>query len=148
MSGTTCARRLIVPRWYAEGMKVLFVAAFGPIITDIDKSRDLYAKTLGLPLKEEDNHYFHTGAIDGVKHFALLPLSLAAETCFGTDKWPEDVPAPTSWIEFDVEDIEAATNELEGAGYKLLVSARKEPWKQIVTWFLSPEGVLTKVASH
>ena len=129
-------------------MKVLYVAAFGPIVVDIDKARDLYVKTLGLPLKEEDNDYLHTDALGGVKHFALLPLSLAAATCFGADKWPEDVPAPTSWIEFDVEDIEATTKELEAAGYKLLVSARTEPWeKQIVTWFLSPEGVLTKVAS-
>lgn len=100
---------------------------------------------LGVPLKEEDNHFLHTGAIDGVKHFALLPLSLAAKTSFGTDNWPEDVPAPR-WIEFDVEDIEAATKELEAAGYKLLVSARKEAWEQIVAWFPSPEGILTKVA--
>lgn len=126
-------------------MKVLFVAGFGPIITDIDRSRDLYIKTLGLPLKEEDNHYFHTESIEGVNHFALWPLSQAAESCFGTDKWPEDIPAPTSWLEFDVEDIESATKELEAAGCNLLVSARKEPWEQIVTRFLSPEGVLTGV---
>jgi catechol 2,3-dioxygenase-like lactoylglutathione lyase family enzyme len=126
-------------------MKILFIAGFGPIITDIDKSRDLYVGALGLPLKEEDNHYFHTGEVDGAKHFALWPLSQAAESCFGMDKWPDDIPAPTSWIEFDVEDIEAATKELEAAGYKLLVAARKEPWEQIVTRFLSPEGILTAV---
>lgn len=126
-------------------MKVLFIAGYGPIITDVDKSRDLYVKALGLPLEEEDNHYFHTGEIDGAKHFALWPLSQAAVSCFGTDTWPEDTPTPTSWVEFDVEDIEAATKELEAAGYKLLVSARTEPWKQIVTRFLSPEGILTGV---
>jgi hypothetical protein len=42
-----------------------------------------------------------------------------------------------------VEDIDTATGELADAGYKLLVSARREPWKQIVTRFLSPEGILT-----
>jgi catechol 2,3-dioxygenase-like lactoylglutathione lyase family enzyme len=124
-------------------MRVLFVAGFGPIITDVDKSRHLYVKILGLPLKEDDNHYFYTGKLDGVKHFALWPLSQAAESCFGTDKWPDDVPVPNSWIEFDVEDLDAATKELEAAGYKPLVAARKEPWNQIVTRFLSPEGVLT-----
>ncbi len=128
---------------YYQIMKVLFIAGFGPIITDIDKSRDLYVKTLELPLKEEDNHYFHTGELGGAKHFALWPLSQAAESCFGTDKWPEDIPAPTSWVEFDVADIDAATKELEAAGYKLLVASRKEPWEQIVTRFLSPEGILT-----
>lgn len=123
-------------------MKVLFIAGYGPIITDIAKSRDLYVKTLGLPLQEEANHYFHTGDVEGAKHFALWPLSQAAESCFGTDHWPQDIPAPTTWIEFDVEDIEAASKELAAAGYTLLVAARTEPWGQIVTRFLSPEGIL------
>lgn len=128
-------------------MKILFVAGFGPIIRDVDRSRDLYVKTLGLPLKEEDSHYFHTGKVEGVKHFALWPLSQAAESCFGTDKWPKEIPAPTAWLEFDVDDIAAATKELKAAGYKLLVAMRKEPWGQTVTRFLSPEGILTGITN-
>jgi len=72
----------------------------------------------------------------------LWPLSQAAESCFGRDKWPEDIPTPSSWLEFDVEDIEAATKEIEAAGHKLLVAVRTEPWGQTVTRFLSPEGIL------
>lgn len=124
-------------------MKILFVAGFGPIINDIDQSRALYVRTLGLPLKEEDDHYFHTGDIDGVKHFALWPLSQAAKSCFGADRWPDEITAPNAWIEFDVDDIGDATKELQAAGYKPLVVARREPWGQIVTRFLSPEGILT-----
>jgi hypothetical protein len=67
-------------------MKILFVAGFGPIIADIDKSRELYVHTLNLSLKEEDNHYFHSEDIPGVKHFALWPLTQAAESCFGTTR--------------------------------------------------------------
>jgi hypothetical protein len=126
-------------------MKVLFVAGFGPIITDVDQSRKLYVTTLKLPLREEADHYFHTESIEGVKHFALWPLSHAAKSCFGTDVWPSDMPVPTSWIEFDVENVTTATKELKELGYKLLVSAREEPWKQVVTRFLSPEGVLTGI---
>lgn len=77
-----------------------------------------------------------------MKHFALWPLSQAAQSCFGTDYWPNDVPIPQAWLEMDVEDVEAATEELKSQGYKLLVSARTEPWGQIVTRFLSPEGLL------
>jgi catechol 2,3-dioxygenase-like lactoylglutathione lyase family enzyme len=124
-------------------MKVLFIAGFGPIITNIDKSRDLYVKALGLPLKEDDDHYFHTGELAGANHFALWPLPQAAASCFNTENWPEDVRTPTSWIEFDVENVESATKELEAAGYKLLVSNRTEPWGQIVSRFLGPEGILT-----
>lgn len=128
-------------------MKILFVAGFGPIVREVDRARDLYVKTLGLPLKEEDSHYFHTGKVDGVKHFALWPLSQAAESCFGTERWPADVPAPNAWMEFDVDDIAAATKELEAAGYKLLVALREEPWGQTVTRFLSPEGILTGITN-
>jgi hypothetical protein len=43
-------------------------------------------------------------------------------------------------MEFDVEDVQAATAELEEQGYTLLVAARTEPWGQIVTRLLSPLG--------
>jgi hypothetical protein len=85
------------------------------------------------------------GEVDGVKEFALWPLSGAAESCFGTTTWPPDVPIPCAWLEFDVEDIDEATKELAERGYRLLVAARREPWDQIVTRFLSPEGLLVGV---
>src|SRR5690349_1066597 len=125
-------------------MKVLFVAGFGPIVRDMETSSRLYGETLGLPL-EGDANYMHTESLDGVKTFALWPLSAAAESCFGTARWPDDVPAPHAWIEFDVEDIDAAAKELEARGYRLLVARRTEPWGQTVTRFLSPEGLLVGV---
>jgi catechol 2,3-dioxygenase-like lactoylglutathione lyase family enzyme len=121
-------------------MEVLFVAGFGPIIQDLNASKRFYKDVFGLPLKGDD--YLNTNEIEGVKEFALWPLSQAAESCFGTSEWPKDLPVPQAWLEFDVADIEAATKELEAQGYKLLVSAREEPWGQTVTRFLSPEGIL------
>jgi hypothetical protein len=55
------------------------------------------------------------------------------------------VPAPNSWIEFDVEDVGTASEALKARGYELLVDNRKEPWDQTVTRLLSPEGVLVGV---
>ena len=126
-------------------MRILFVAGFGPIVQDHELSRKLYAETLGISFAEGKGGYLHTGGLEGVKHFALWPLSQAAQSCFSSDKWPGDVPVPQAWIEFDVDDIATATNELQARGYRLLVSARKEPWGQIVTRFLSPEGLLVGV---
>jgi catechol 2,3-dioxygenase-like lactoylglutathione lyase family enzyme len=125
-------------------MKVLFVAGFGPIIRDEAASVALYRDLLGLPF-EEDEGYFHSDKVQGVKAFALWPLSQAAQSCFGTDAWPADLPVPQAWLEFDVDDVEAATAELTAAGYTLLVSARTEPWGQTVTRFLGPEGFLIGV---
>jgi hypothetical protein len=83
--------------------------------------------------------------LDGVKHFALWPLAQAAQSCFGKDQWPENYPLPQAWIEFDVADVEEATAELTSQGYKLLVATQKEPWGQIVTRLMGPEGLLVGI---
>jgi catechol 2,3-dioxygenase-like lactoylglutathione lyase family enzyme len=128
-----------------QNIDVLFVAGFGPIVRDPAASRKFYVEALGLPFKEDAGGYLHTAELDGVKHFALWPLSQAAESCFGTDQWPANLPVPQAWLEFDVENIEQATAELKSQGYQLLVASRKEPWGQIVTRLLGPEGLLVGI---
>ncbi|MGH9354773.1 MAG: VOC family protein [Terriglobia bacterium] len=126
-------------------IKILFVAGFGPIIRESDASRKLYAKAFDIPFKEDEGGYLHTEALKGVKHFALWPLSQAARSCFGKDSWPDDIPAPQAWIEFDVDSVEKATAELESRGYRMLVAAKKEQWGQTVTRFIGPEGLLVGI---
>ncbi len=123
-------------------INILFVAGFGPIVADREPSRKLYQQVLGIPFKEDSSGYLHTEGLDGAKTFALWPLSQAAESCFGKDAWPPDIPIPQAWLEFDVDNVEQATAELESRGYRMLVKGRKEPWGQTVTRFLSPEGLL------
>ena len=126
-------------------MKVLFVAGFGPIATDVEASRLLYEDAMGIGFKVEDVDYRHTEELDGARTFAVWPLYQAAESCFGSREWPADVPRPQAWLEFDVDDVEQATTELEGRGYRLLVRNRTEPWGQVVSRLLSPEGLLVGV---
>jgi catechol 2,3-dioxygenase-like lactoylglutathione lyase family enzyme len=123
---------------------IKFVAGFGPIVRTPQESKGFYKDLLGLPLEPmpQDPDYLHGEGIDGVKHFALWPLANAAQSCFGTPEWPASVPAPTSWLEFDVEDVGAASEILKQRGCRLLVDNRKEPWGQTVTRLLSPEGIL------
>ncbi len=123
-------------------MKVLFVAGFGPITRDDDAAAALYRDTLGLPLESMGDGYFATDNLPGVKHFGLWPLAQAAQSCFGTETWPDDVPIPQAGLELDVDDVAAATEELTARGYTVLVAARTEPWGQTVTRLLSPEGLL------
>lgn len=79
--------------------------------------------------------------IEGVYH-AVWPLAEAARSCFGTGAWPADLPVPQAWVEFDVDDLAAATAELQAKGHRVLVAGRREPWGQEVTRLLGPEGVL------
>jgi hypothetical protein len=122
--------------------KVLFIAGFGPIVRDAGANRKLYSQALGIGFKEEAGGYLHTEALQGAKSFALWPLSQAAESCFGKDSWPDEIPVPQAWLEFDVENVERATAELESRGYRMLVKNRKEPWGQTVSRFLAPDGLL------
>lgn len=128
-----------------ESIRVLFVAGFGPIVSDSGASRRLYGQVLDIPFREEKDGYLHTEALEGAKSFALWPLSQAARSCFGTEAWPADVPVPQAWLELDVESVESATAELEARGYRMLVRTRKEPWGQTVSRFLSPEGLLVGI---
>jgi catechol 2,3-dioxygenase-like lactoylglutathione lyase family enzyme len=127
-----------------SGLKVLFVAGFGPLVKEPAESKKFYVDTLGLPLEPmpDDDTYYHGEKLDGVKHFALWPLTQAAQSCFGTKLWPADLPEPHSWLELDVEDVASATKVLKDRGYDVLIDARKEPWGQTVTRLLSPEGIL------
>jgi Glyoxalase/Bleomycin resistance protein/Dioxygenase superfamily len=123
-------------------VKVLFIAGFGPIVREAAASRGLYGEALGIRFKEETGGYLHTEGLEGVKTFALWPLSQVAQSCFGRDSWPDDIPAPQGWLELDVDSVERATMALAARGYRMLVKNKKEPWGQIVSRFLSPEGLL------
>jgi Glyoxalase-like domain len=126
-------------------IEVLFIVGFGPIVRDTAESRKLYGEALGIAFKEESGGYLHTEALEGAKTFALWPLSEAAQSCFGSESWPEDVPVPQAWLEFDVANVEEATADLASRGYRVLVNNQKEPWGQTVTRLLSPEGLLVGV---
>jgi len=128
-----------------RNIEILFIAGFGPIVRETAKSRKLYGELLGIPFKEESDGYLHTEAINGAKTFALWPLSQAAQSCFGKDSWPSDIPAPQAWLEFDVESVDKATAELQSQGYRMLIRNKQEPWGQIVSRFISPEGLLVGV---
>jgi hypothetical protein len=125
-----------------EGIKILFIAGFGPIVRETSESRRLYRENLGINFKEEGGGYLHTEHVKGAKTFALWPLPLVAQSCFGKNTWPHEIPVPQAWLEFDVDSVERATAELESRGYRMLVKNQKEPWGQTVSRFLAPEGLL------
>ena len=124
-------------------MQIEFVTSVAVITAKAAESRRLYMDALGLPLKQLDGDYFASEEIGGCKHFGVWPLDQAAEACFGTTSWPDDVPVPHASLEFEVADadaVAAGAEELRSQGYSLLHDARQEPWGQTVARLLSPEG--------
>lgn len=129
-------------------MRISFVAGFGPIIRDADEARGFWERGLGITLEEAAPGYFTNDDLDGVKAFALWPLSQAAESTFGEAAWPADLPEPQAWLELDVESADAvgaAVDELAAAGHRVLRGAHDEPWGQTTSRLLSPEGLLVGV---
>ena len=131
-------------------MKIEFLSTVAVIASDPPASRRLYVDALGLPLAGGGNDEYHySDQIGGCKHFAVWPLSQAAEACFGTAQWPTERRVPQVSIEFDVADaaaVGAAAQELQQAGYELLHPVREEPWGQTVARLQSPEGAIVGVS--
>ncbi len=130
-------------------MKIGFVAGFGPIIRDADAAHAFWRDGLGIEFEEPAPGYFTNDGLDGVKAFAMWPLTQAAEATFGTPAWPEHLPTPQAWMELDVESAEAVTTsiaEMAGAGHRVLRDAHEEPWGQTTARLLSPEGLLIGIS--
>jgi hypothetical protein len=129
-------------------MKISFLSGASPIVESTGDSLVFYHEALGVPFTDPAGAYPATDTLDGVKHFGLWNLRDVAQSCFGTDTWPEDRIKPQACFEFDVEHAEAvttATDELRAKGYDVLVAARTEPWGQVVSRLQTPEGLLVSV---
>jgi catechol 2,3-dioxygenase-like lactoylglutathione lyase family enzyme len=128
-----------------HAMDVQFIASFSVIVRDRDAARAFYRDALALSFEGGEGDYAFTEQLDGAKHFGLWPLADAAQACFGTDVWPDDVPVPQASVEFEVEDVGAAAAELEGRGHRLMHGEKTEPWGQVTARLLSPEGLVVGV---
>ncbi|HEX7195708.1 MAG TPA: VOC family protein [Candidatus Limnocylindria bacterium] len=129
-------------------MKIAFVAGFGPIIGEADAAHAFWRDGLGIALEEAAPGYFTNDDLEGVKAFALWPLTQAAEATFGSAEWPPDLPTPQAWLELDLESADAvapAIEELREAGHRVLREAHEEPWGQTTARVLSPEGMLVGI---
>ena len=129
-------------------MRISFVAGFGPVIGEADAAHRFWRDGLGIDFQEPAPGYFTNDDLDGVRAFAMWPLSQAAESTFGSPEWPSDLPVPQAWLELDVESAEAvgdAVAELGAAGHRVLRGAHEEPWGQTTARLLSPEGLLVGI---
>jgi catechol 2,3-dioxygenase-like lactoylglutathione lyase family enzyme len=129
-------------------MKISFVAGFGPIIRDADAAHAFWRDGLGIAFEEPAPGYFTNDDLEGVRAFAMWPLSQAAESTFGSTEWPSDLPTPQAWLELDLESADAvapAVSELKAAGHRVIRDAHEEPWGQTTARVLSPEGLLVGI---
>ncbi|ALC18391.1 VOC family protein [Streptomyces pristinaespiralis] len=98
--------------------------------TDPDRSRAFYGGALGLAVSRE----FGTGPERGTVYFlggGFLEVSGRSE----------NPPAPGLGLWLQVEDVQAAFEELRAAGVEVLRAPVMEPWGLIEMWIADPDGV-------
>ncbi|HET7661039.1 MAG TPA: VOC family protein [Oryzihumus sp.] len=126
-------------------MEIRFVASVSVISAHPVEDRRLFVDALGLPLQPagaQDSDYVFSEAVAGTRHFGVWPLAEAAMACFGQASWPDTHPVPQASIEFEVDDVPTAAQELEARGYTLLHPTKTEPWGQVIARLQTPDGVL------
>ena len=123
-------------------MDVRFVAGFSPIVSNAEEARRFYGEKLSLPLKIDSGSDYTEVELSGLKHFGLWTLRDAAQSTFGQDQWPSEVPRPQATVELEVDDVAAAVKELKDRGLEVLQDTKVEPWGQTTARLLSPEGLL------
>jgi hypothetical protein len=124
------------------------MSGFGPVLSDPAEQEKLYTDDLGIAFEEVYDDYRFTEHLMGTRHFSLMPLSRLSQSLFGKPAWPADVTVPQAWVEFEVDDIDAATQELEDRGYTLLVRARHEPWGQVITRLITDTGLMVGIVRN
>ncbi|CAM5647274.1 MULTISPECIES: VOC family protein [Streptomyces] len=98
--------------------------------TDPERSRAFYGEALGLAVYRE----FGTGPERGTVYFlggGFLELSGRSEAR----------PSPSVRIWLQVDDAEAAHEELRANGVTVLRPPRREPWGLVEMWIEDPDGV-------
>ncbi|MEV1048156.1 VOC family protein [Streptomyces sp. NPDC049916] len=98
--------------------------------TDPERSRAFYGQALGLAVHRE----FGTGPERGTVYFlggGFLELSGRGE----------DPPSPHLRLWLQVEDAEAAHEEVRARGVQVLRPPLREPWGLIEMWIADPDGL-------
>ncbi|MDE2904318.1 MAG: VOC family protein [Chloroflexota bacterium] len=121
------------------------VAGIAEIVDDLKAAVSFYRHDLGLEVDDSASADYASVKIPGVVHFGLWSREAAAEATFG-DRSAVDRVAPGLTIEFEVDEVPAATQALEGRGIELLHGPKTEPWGQTTARFALPSGVLCGIA--
>lgn len=114
-------------------------------VTDIDQANEFYSKTLGLTVTKEE--------------MGLLSLHLNETTTVMVYPKPDHSPAPFTILNFVVDDIDQAVNELTAAGvtfeqYDGEIKtdekgiARDQDQGPTIAWFTDPSGNILSVMSE
>jgi lactoylglutathione lyase len=114
------------------------------VVGDIDRSLSFYVDTLGLPLGHRSGPYAQLDT--GTTRLALYERTAMAETLRVDELQPAAATAPAFEVGFKVDDVDAAFDELVGAGVPVVVPPTDRHWGQRTAYVRDPDGHLVELA--
>ena len=121
------------------------MASIGEIVDDMAAAVAFYRDVLGLEVEWNEGTGYTTAKVAGAMHFGIWSREAAAEATLGDKEAASRIPLGFT-VEFEVNEVQAASSTLESKGWKVLQAPRTEDWGQTTSRFLSPGGALCGVA--
>lgn len=121
------------------------VAGIADIVEDLDAAVRFYRDVLGLPVKYGQGESYAEIEIGGILHFGIWSREGAAEATLGDSAAVDRVPLGFT-VGFEVDAVEPSSQTMVERGWQMVQPAKKEPWGQIISRFLSPSGALCEVS--
>ena len=112
----------------------------GFAVDDLDSAREFYSDTLGVRVSDED--------------MGILTLHLAGDRATMVYPKPDFTPATYTILNFQVEDIDTAVDELTGRGVRFeryegfdqdAKGIARDPHGPSIAWFKDPSGNILAV---
>ena len=117
------------------------IASIAEIVDDVNQAIAFYHDTLGLEVKERHGDDYAVLVIPGVLHFGVWARGHAAESTLGSRDLAGQIPLGFT-MEFEVDNIQDAAQQIERTGGKISQQPRQEPWGQKTCRLISPGGGL------
>lgn len=121
------------------------VSSIAEIVDDVAASVHFYRQVLGLEVEWEAGADYAQVKVRGTLHFGIWDRKAAAQATLGDSGQAKDVPLGFS-IGFEVDEVAAASEQMEARGWKMAQSPKSEPWGQVTSRFKSPSGALCEVS--
>ena len=120
------------------------IASIAEIVEDFEKTVRFYRDALGLEVEVHHEGYANV-TVSGILHFGIWSRGEAAQAAFGSTDATERIPLGFT-IGFEVDEVAATEKRLADSGIDVVQPIKTEPWGQITSRFLTPDGAFCEVA--
>ena len=120
------------------------IASIAEIVEDFEEAVGFYRDTLGLKVEVHHEGYADV-AVSGVLHFGVWSRGEAAQATFGSSDAAERIPLGFT-IGFEVDEVASTEKHLSASGIDVIQPTKTEPWNQVTSRFLTPNGAFCEIA--